>query len=192
MSTREQLNIFTPSDIQLFRPNLVHCDVARLKRRCLQDQFFSVLMDIIARHSGEQLLVVRRRDVSSYDERSVQAHLYLGLISSQVKSVRSSSDEMSLPTSRYVDSLKSLHPISRSNGNISEGVLGMNTIWLFFLKVSDTDHALDLYVGNEETDGWFSQPQRAGTFPYLRKDLLCALGYVTKPNENFPLQLFPA
>lgn len=184
MTTRSRLmNILTPEDINRFKPNVVLCEEAKKQREQGRKSFYSTLMDIIASHRGEQLLVIRRRYVVCHGVESLRAHFYLGLISSQLGDLVLASDGVALPTSRYVDKLNSSHSVSRSNGGIPESVLGADAVWLFFFKFGSEQYALDFFIGDEEVDTRIS-----GTFPYLHQDMLSALGYPPRGNENLPLQ----
>ncbi len=183
MSTRERLSILTPEDIGLFRPHVALCEEAKKQREQTLRRFVSTLMDIIALHRGEQLLVIRRRHSVCYGVELIRMHFYLGLILSQLKDRVLASDGIELPTSRYVDSLNSSNSISRSNGHIPGSVLGTDAVWLFFLNLGSEQYALDFFIGDEEVDTRIS-----GTFPYLHQDMLSALGYPPRSNENLPLQ----
>ena len=110
MNTRDKLEgILTPEEVEWFKHGAsLPSEMMKQKER-LKKIFWFMLMNIIASHHSEQLLMIRRRYVVSYGVESLQSHFYLGLISSQIKEQVLISDGIALPTARYVDRLNSSH-----------------------------------------------------------------------------------
>lgn len=187
-AVRAQLHFLSEEQLKAFSPGAGILLDQELQ--VLREKFFAKLAAIFLFHPGESVLIVRKKIVAGkYNMGILKTHLYMGIISHQVKELFSESGEACIPTSRFVDSpdyLPIIDHLKHKDGSISEETLGGNIIGQFFQEVR-TCYGLNFFVGTEEVGRWFYKME--GYYPYVRPTFSRALDYPLPIGEKPPLQL---